>query len=78
MYQPNIVELSGIKYRVLHLLPFSSLLSVSTLLLYFAFRVRCMVTTYADGANFSAVFISVLYFVAEIGLLCEYCTRISQ
>ncbi len=75
MYEPNIVELAGIKYRVLHLLPFSSLLSVSTMLLYLAFRVRCMVTTYNHDANFPVVFISVLYFVAEIGLLCEYCTR---
>ena len=75
MYEPNIVELAGIKYRVLHLLPFSSLLSVSTMLLYLAFRVRCMLTTYHDGANFPVVFNSVLYFVAEIGLLCEYCKR---
>ncbi len=38
MYERGIHELADIKYRILHLLPFSSLLSISTLLLYFAFR----------------------------------------
>lgn len=71
MYEPDIVELASIKYRVLHVLPFSSLLSVSTMLLYLAFRVRYMVSTYNGGANFPVMFNSVLYLVTEIGLFGE-------
>ncbi len=68
MYERGIHELADIKYRILHLLPFSSLLSISTLLLYFAFRLKSLLTTRNDAWN---VLNSALYFVAEWGLLCE-------
>jgi len=68
MYERGIHELADIKHRILHLLPFSSLLSISTLLIYFAFRLKSLLTTHADSWN---VLNSALYFVAEWGLLCE-------
>lgn len=68
MYERGIHELADIKYRVLHLLPFSSLLSISTLLVYFAFRLKCLITAHDDFWN---LLNSTLYFVAELGLLCE-------
>ena len=67
MYEPNIVELVRIKYRVLSLLPFSSLISVSTLVLYLAFRVKCIVMFYAASECLTDVLNSVLYFIAELG-----------
>lgn len=75
MYEPNVVELARIKYRVLNLLPFSSMMSVSTLLLYLAYRAKSIVTAYNINADLSATFNSSLYFIAELGLLCKYCAR---
>ncbi len=73
MYERGIHELADIKYRILHLLPFSSLLSISTLLIYFAFRLKCLITAHDDSWN---VLNSTLYFIAEWGLLCE--SRVSR
>ena len=71
MYEPNIVELAGIKYRVLSILPFSSLLSVSTLSIYLIYRIWYMITTFTDGGSLAIFLNSFLYFVAELGLLCK-------
>ena len=71
MYERGIVELADVKYRVLNILPFSSLISVSTLALYVAFRLKCLLSAYYAGKNPSDVVNSGLYFVAELGLLCQ-------
>ncbi len=71
MHEPHIVELAGIKYRVLSILPFSSLLSVSTLILYLALRIKYTVVAYTADDSLSTVFNSLLYFVAESGLLSK-------
>jgi len=68
MYERGIHELADIKYRILHLLPFSSLLSISTFLIYSAFRLKCLLTTHDVLWN---VLNSALYFIAELGLLCK-------
>lgn len=60
MYQPNIVELTQIKYRVLRLLPFTSLLSVLTLLSYFACRIIFIITSRVAGGQWSVVANSIL------------------
>ncbi len=71
MLEPHIVELAGIKYRILSILPFSSLLSVSALILYLAFRIKYTVVAYTANDSLSTVFNSLLYFVAELGLLSK-------
>lgn len=72
MYERGIQELTDIKYRILHLLPFSSLLSISTFLLYGIFRLKYLVTSSNPNAESGDVFNSTLYFIAELGLLSQY------
>lgn len=71
MYDRGVVELADIKHRVLGILPLSSLLSASTLLLYFAYRLKTLVLTDKVVHDPSAVLNSSLYFVTELGLLCQ-------
>lgn len=71
MYEPNVIELAAIKYRVLHILPFSSLLSIFTLVSYFAIRVLYMFRSYKNDDLRPDVWNSALYLVTEIGLLCK-------
>lgn len=71
MNERDIVELADIKSRVLGLLPFSSLLSVSTLCFYFAYRLKCLLLTEKPLDDQLNVLNSALYFVTELGLLCQ-------
>ena len=68
MYDRGVVELAGIKHRLLTILPLSSLLSASTLLLYFAYRLKTLVLTDKTVHDPLAVLNSSLYFVTELGL----------
>lgn len=68
MREPHAVELAGIKYRVLNLLPFSSLLSVSTLLAYFAARVFQLAQLYRTRVDRLDVVNSILYLITELGI----------
>ena len=69
MYEPNIVELATIKYRILSILPFSSLVSVATLISYLAFRVKYTIVAATANDSRSAILNSCLYFISELGLL---------
>ena len=71
MYDRGVSELKDIKNRVLNILPFSSLLSVSTLLLYFAYRLKTLVLSDKILDDPTSVLNSSLYFIAELGLLCQ-------
>lgn len=72
MYDRGVVELAEIKYRILHLLPISSLLSLSTFLLYLVYRLKCLLpAVVADRSN---LINSALYLVAELGFLCQSLT----
>ncbi|MDI1484920.1 MAG: hypothetical protein OHK93_000054 [Ramalina farinacea] len=68
MYDRGVVELASIKHRLLTILPLSSLLSASTLLLYFAYRLKTLVLTDKIVNDPLAVLNSSLYFVTELGL----------
>ena len=68
MYDRGVVELASIKHRLLTILPLSSLLSASTLLLYFAYRLKTLVSTDKIIDDPLAVLNSSLYLVTELGL----------
>lgn len=71
MYEPHIVELKRIKYRVLRILPFSSLLSVFTLVLYLAYRAKSIIAASAIDGYHAIALNSTLYYIAELGLFSQ-------
>ena len=71
MDERGIVELAKIKYRILDVLPFSSLLSVATFLLYLACRLKSLFLADRVVLESGDVINSALYFVAELGFLCK-------
>ena len=71
MSESDITELAQIKYRCLNILPFSSFLSVLSLLAYFAFRIKTSWDAYVLGTDHWACLNTCLYLLSEIGILCK-------
>lgn len=72
MEKSQVIELAGIKYRVLNVLTFSSMLAVITLLLYLSYRVKYSLTALGEVSGLPAFVNSSLYFVSELGLLSGF------
>lgn len=72
MAHQDIVELARIKHRCLNILPFTSLLSMITLVVYLGYRVKYLLTSNPPTDDPYEHWNSWVYFVAELGLYCEW------
>ncbi len=71
MAHEDIIELARIKYRCLNLLPFTSLLSMVTLIVYLGYRVKYLLISKLPIDDPYEHWNSWVYFIAELGLFCE-------
>ncbi len=71
MAHQDIIELARIKHRCLNILPFTSLLSMITLVVYLGYRVKYLLTSKPPTSDPYEHWNSWVYFVAELGLFCE-------
>lgn len=71
MAHQDIIELARIKYRCLNILPFTSLLSMITLVVYLGYRVNYLLISKPPANDPYEHWNSWVYFVAELGLFCQ-------
>ena len=67
----DIVELARIKHRCLSILPITSFISMVTMAIYLAYRVKYLLTTPLMTDDPYKCLNSWVYFVAELGLFRE-------
>ena len=72
MAHQDIIELARIKHRCLNILPFTSLLSMITLVIYLGYRVKYLLVSKLPTDDPYQHWNSWVYFVAELGLFCEW------
>ena len=72
MAHQDIIELARIKHRCLNILPFTSLLSMITLIVYLGYRVKYLFISKLPTDDPYEHWNSWVYLVAELGLYCEW------
>ena len=72
MAHQDIIELARIKHRCLNILPFTSLLSMVTLVFYLGCRVKYLLISKLPTDDPYEHWNSWVYLIAELGLFCEW------